>query len=611
VDAWVPLSTLSLGLFDDPGWRTSRGSQWLQSLVRLRPGVPEATAEEDATRAYRSAHLDAQNPFHRKAIVRLGSIVAGEDPLAGGTSGKARTSRVALWLLGVTVILLVIACTNVANLMLARGLTRRGEIAVRMALGVSRLRLARQLLTESLMLAGLGVLLGLALLRFATPLIRAVLLPNTAWDASPVNARVLLVTLGAGVLAALVAGLFPLWRASRSDLAQQLHGTGKSTSAPALLMIGALLFVQSMRRIHGLDLGFAPDRLAMASVDLSWVGASKAEAAAFYREASIRLRATPGILGVGSSIGAPFLSNWSEELRVQGLDSLPRLAGGGPYYVRASAGFLEALDARVVRGRTLTEADERPDAPAVALVTERTASTLWPEQDPIGRCLLVGSAEVCHTVVGVVHDLNRQALDEASRPFLLYFTPLGRAPVEETVPEQLFIRTDGPPERFLEGIRQVLLTVRPDLPFVRIEPFQDLLDRHARSWSLGATLLTVFGGMSLVIAAIGLYGVLAYTVTQRQRELGIRSALGATPRNLLKLVVRGGVVTAGAGLLIGAGLALLVSNRVQELLFRTSARDPVVYFATAAMVLALAFIASAIPAQRATRTNPLEVLRTE
>jgi predicted permease len=622
VDLWIPLSTRSLGRFGDSSWREERGSQWLETFARLNPASTAEAAEEDATRAYRVAHLEDPGEFHRRADARL-STLAGGAPSAAA----AGTVRVSAWLLSVAAVLLIIACANIANLMLARGLTRRGEIAVRLALGVSRGRLVRQLLTESLVLAGLGALAGLAIAWWGAGLVRAVLLPDTAWTQSPLNPRVLAVTLAATVFCALAAGLFPLWRSTRGDLATQLHGGMRSTpshsrrfragllllqtSLCTALLIGAGLFLRSIREVRDLDLGFQPRELAAVSVDLTVLGASPEEIAAFYRQAVERLANTPGIAGVGASIGAPFLTTYGQSVRVAGMDSLPRLAGGGPYYVRATAGTLEAMGVRLVRGRLLAPEDDRPGAEPVTVVTDRTARLLWPGRDPLGECLLVGQERTCHRVTGIIADLHRQSLDENARPFLLFFTPLGLLPAADAVPEQLLVRTTAPLDQASETVRRALLALRPDLPYIRMLPYQEMIDRRARSWQLGAALLTVFGGLSLLIAAIGLYGVLSYAVTQRRQELGIRAALGATPESLMRLVMRYGVVAAGVGVALGAALALAVSGRLQPLLFRTQARDPLVFVTTAALVLVIALAASALPGRRATRADPLEALRAD
>jgi predicted permease len=622
VDLWVPMSTSETTAFGDNAWRVNRGSQWLATFARLKPGIGEGAAAEDVTRAYREGYADSPNgDFHKKAQA---SFVGLTGASLSGSEGN--TGRVAAWLLGVTVMLLVIACANIANLVLARGLLRRGEIAVRLALGVSRGRLLRQLLTESLLLAGLGLALGLVLVRFGSDLLRAVLLPGYAWEGSPIDGRVLLVTGVATLLAAVVAGLLPLWRGTRSDVAAQLHGGSRSTAAHSkrlrtgllllqtglstALLIGAGLFLKSLTQVRGMDLGFRPADLAVVTVDLASQGATGAEIKAFYREASERVRKIPGVRAAGLSIGAPFMGNYTEDVALPGGDRMPTQPGGGPYYFRAGRGWLEAMDVRLLRGRLFTPGDDRPDAAPVAIVTELMAKTLWPGRDALGQCLVRGEKKQCSTVVGVVSDLHRQMLDEGEQPFLLYFTPLAQD-VEYGLPSQLLVRGTGDPERWSEPIRKELLAIRPDLPYVRIRPYQDLVDGRARSWRLGASMLTVFGALSLVIAAIGLYGVLSFAVTQRTQELGIRAALGATPSRLMRLILGSGMATAVAGVVLGTGLALALSSRIRPMLFHTSALDVTVYGVTAVAILGVATLASWIPGRRATRVEPVRALKAE
>ena len=305
------------------------------------------------------------------------------------------------------------------------------------------------------------------------------------------------------------------------------------------------------------------------------------------------------------------MGNWSEEVRLPGADSLmPELAGGGPYYFRVGAGQLEAMDVRLLRGRLFTEADDRAEGEPVVIVSDRMARMLWPGREALGQCLIRGEQRKCHTVVGVVSDLHRQTLEERERPFMLYFTPLAQD-VEYGIPQLLLFRVSGDPTRWTEPIRRELLAIRPDLPYVRLRPYQNTINSRARAWQLGATMLTVFGALSLVIAAIGLYGVLSFAVTQRTRELGIRAALGASPASLLALIFRSGVATAMVGIVLGTALALGVSSRIQPLLFRTSPRDLTVYGVTAVLILGVAVLASWIPGRRATRVDPLTALRSE
>jgi predicted permease len=616
-DIWVPFSAGAAAAGYGDSYPEERGSQFLQVFVRLRDGVPQARANEDIRRAYHEGHADMRE-YEAKAVASLAPLIAARNENLGNREG-----RVAFWLLGVAVIVLLIACANVANLMLARGVARRSEIAVRQALGVSRGRLFRQLMTESLLLALLGGLTGLLLAQVSSKVIRSVVLPDVIWGETTLDWRMLGVTAIATVVAAVLAGLFPLLRTARGDLAGTLHGSTRTTighsrrlrmglllaqtSLCTVLIIGAGLFVRSLNRVATLDLGFEPDSLLRIELDLGVTEMSDAEKAAFFRSAAERVKELPGVQSTALSIGAPFLTNYATGLRVPGLDTLPRLPGGGPYYFRVSAAFLETIGGRIVQGRGFSDQDDRPGAVPVTMLTSRMASALWPNQNALEKCIIIDDG-ACSQVVGVIADVNRQGIEED--PFMLYFVPLGAQPTEE-VPQYLLVRTRGPVETQIEPIRRSLSQLRANLPYISIVPFREMIDRQAQSWRMGSAMFMIFGGLSLVIAAVGLYGVLSYSVTQRTHELGIRSAIGATPGHLRRMIIIGGLLAALAGVVIGALAAILLSRQVQVLLFQTSAKDPLVFAGAAALVLLIAALASAIPGIRATRIDPLRALRAE
>lgn len=615
VDVWIPLTTWIVG--GPPLIATHRGYQFLRVAVRLRAGITQAAANEDIARAYREGHADFR-PYEAKAVASLASLVPGRNLSDTGESGK-----VAGWLFGMALIVLLIACANVASLVLARGLSRRGEVAVRRALGGNVGRLVRQFFTESLVVALLGCALGLGIAYFASDLVRSVLLPGTTWDTRTLNARVLFVTAAATLFATLTAGVLPLIRGTKTDVAAELHGVGRgSTGQPrrwlgglllvqmsltTVLLVGAGLFVRSLSRVQNLDLGFFPQRMLRLDASLDRTGTSKREIAAFYREAAERLRTLPGVEAVGTAIGAPFMSNYALSVRAPGIDSIPRLSGGGPYYMRLGFGAMEAMQLRLLRGRRFEPNDDRPDAAPVAVITQRMASTLWPSKDPLEQCVSV-FAQPCARIVGIVSDVHSQALRE--EPYMLLFMPLESSDTLP-VPETLLIRVSGRPEAMIGTIRRELLAMRPNLPFVRIEPYEGLIAPEARSWRLGATMFSAFGALSLLIAAVGVYGVLSFSVRRRTRELGIRSALGASRATVLRSVLLGGVVVALGGVAIGAVATWSLSTRLQPLLFETSAREPGAYWIAAACIGVFALLASVIPGLRATRVDPLVALRAE
>jgi putative ABC transport system permease protein len=310
----------------------------------------------------------------------------------------------------------------------------------------------------------------------------------------------------------------------------------------------------------------------------------------------------------GVSVGAPFMANYAVGIQVTGMDSLPQLAGGGPYLFTVGGGALEALGVRLRSGRLFNEMDDRRGAAPVAVITERTARLLWPDADPLGRCLTVTDVAGCAAVVGVVADLHRQGLREP--PFMALFLPLA-AVAPDRPPQIILVRTAGPPDGLVESLRRSLLALRPDLPYVHIQPYEELIANQARSWRLGAIVFIAFGVLSLAIAAIGVYGVLSFTVARRMPELGIRAALGATSRTVLRMVVGGGVATAVAGVALGSTLGLVLSGRIQGLLFETSGREPAVFLVAGATIVTLALAASLAPGIRAARADPLAVLRAE
>ncbi|MFN0179036.1 MAG: ADOP family duplicated permease [Gemmatimonadales bacterium] len=618
IDLWIPFQAVG-PLVQGSGfeWRTGHGWQWLNLLVRLKPGVTETRAADDATRAYRLANTDFA-PFEARAQLGFRSLAAYSD-----ASGP---ERVAGWLYGVTLIVLLIACANIANVVLARGIVRRTETALRQALGISRARLVRQAIVETGMVVGLGVLLGLGLTRWGGLLVRRALLAGTAWDADPINGRVLLATALAGTLVAALASLWPLLRSARVDPATELHGAGRTTgrlgarsragllltqtTLSTALVVMAGLFLKSIATIRGLDLGIRPDDAYLVTIDLDGITASAEETQRVYRWATDRIRGLPGIAAAGVTFGAPFRANSGGRIEVPGRDSLPRLEGGGPYFFAIGPGTLSALGVRLLQGRDFTAAD-RIGSPPVALVSERMANTIWPGESALGRCFYPGrvtDSVPCLEIVGVVGDVHRQGLDEAA--FFLYFSVLDQAK-NPLAPHHIVVRTEPRSPNPAEAIRRALLAERPDLPYVPVQSYRDILDGQSRQWDLGASLLTVFGALSLAIAAIGLYGVMAFGISQRTREIGLRVALGAPPGRLLWGVIRGGIGIAALGVGLGSVVVLGAAGQLEDLLFRTRAADPVILGAAAVLVIAVSFGAAWLPGRRALRIQPTQALRAE
>ena len=551
----------------------------------------------------------------------LGSIVTARGPLR---THEVQSARIALWLGGVAAIVLLIACANVANLLLARSARRRREIAVRLALGVGRGRLARQLLTESLMLAVLGAAAGLVFARWGGIAFRVALLPGVTWPHSPVSANVLVVTVAITLVTGLLTGLAPAFQASRPDVVGSLksgarEGTFRRTrtrsalliaqaALSVVLLVGAGLFVRSLMRVAGQNMGFDARSVLLVDADLFSVDHSSEAIRSFYETALERVQHLPGVISAARATSVPFYSAMSTALHIPGRDSLPHVKDGGPYVIRVTPGYFETMGTRVVHGRGFSDTDVK-GAPRVAVVGETMARMIWPGENAIGKCMQVGGKTApCTEVVGIAEDAHRSDIHPV--PVLQYYIPIAQTQTTGAG-GVLFARVSGDPAAHIVAVRGAVQAIAPDLPFVNVRPLQSLIDPSIRPWRLGATMFAVFGALSLVIAAIGLYGVVTYDVSQRGHEFGVRMALGAQRTDVLRLVLLDGVRLAAVGIALGALVALALSRFVAPLLFETSPRDPIVFGTVVLVLLTVAVTASLLPGRRATRVDPAEALRTE
>lgn len=621
-DFWLPVSARVPQPTED--WATTRFAQWLEVIARLAPGVTLDQASTQATAAHRSAY-DGSVDYEAEATLSM-------RPLWFDSSGReALEVTVSRWLLGVSVIVLLIACANVANLLLARAVRRRREIAVRLALGIGRGRLLRLLLLEGLLLAGAGGAAGVLVSVWGGQFVRVTLLPNVEWTGGPVDGRMLLFTAAATMLTGILVGLLPALMASRQNLTSALkEGTRQAGSARGgvrigltvaqaalsmVLLVGAGLFIQSLRNVRNLDLGIEPERVL--TIRPTWLasGARSPDEQAAENErrntvrlqALERLRAHAGVESAALAVGLPFSNRFTVRLRVPGYDSLPRLPGGGPYVQAVTSDYFRTVGTRTISGRVFTPADRDGSEP-VAIVSETMARTLWPGADPIGSCLHIGSDDPpCSRIVGVVHDTHRDALRED--PAMQYYVPFGQ---ERGIGgTSLLARPRGDPAAAIEALRAEVRAIDPTLSFIHVSTLQERIDPQVRPWRLGATMFGIFGALALLVAAVGLYSVMSYTAAQRAHEMGVRMALGAEARDILRLILRAGVGTAALGVAIGAVLAWIGGRYVEELLFGTSARNGTVFLGVAFFLLVVSVAASLIPARRATRVDPVVALRAE
>ena len=598
---------------------------WLEVMARRKAGVTVEQASVDASNAHwRSweaerrldGDLEPAEAARPAAFVSAMKTPAGPDP-----SLEARTT---LWLLGVAGIVLLIACANVTNLLLARSARRQREIAVRLALGASRRRLALQMLTESLVLAILGCAMGLLVAQWGGAAMRGTIsgLRNASMNAFT-DWRTLGVVAGLALIVAVATGVAPALLATRHDLAPSFRAGAREgtyrhsrvrtmllvaqTGLSAVLLVGAALFVSSLNHVRGMRMGFDAERVLIAYRNLRGAALDSSALVVQRRALLDAAQRVPGVRHAAWVSSVPFWSTGGTALFVPGVDSVDRL--GQFTYQLTTSGYFDVMGTRVLRGRGLRDAD-RPGAPYVAVVSESMARTLWPGREALGQCFRVRSDTMpCTTVVGVSEDIVQRENQLGDTPRLHYYLP-----IEQITPQRgtyVLLRTGPPVASMMEPVRKALQSVMQGPAYITVQPLMQGVEAARRSWRLGATLFVSFGVLALAVAAVGLYGVVTYSVTQRMHELGVRVALGARRGDIVRLVVGQSARLALAGVVIGCTLALAASRWIEPLLYRQSSTDPVVYATVSAIMLVVALLAAAAPALRATRVDPNTALRSE
>jgi predicted permease len=603
---------------------------WTSMMVRTRPGVSDAAATANLTDAYRRSML-AMQALNRSTGAKWGlapldstrpRAIAGPIREAAGP-GAGLESQTLLWVTGVAIIVLLIACANVTNLMFARVLRRRREIAVRIALGVSRRRLSAQFLTESLLLALLGCGAGVAVAQWGGAALRLLVLGDNAARGVATDPRTLgvaaLFAVGSGVLIA----IGPAFLAMRGNLASDLRSGGRggtSQRSPlrtgllilqgtlsVILLVGAGLFVRSLDNVRDMHMGWDAEPVLVARANLRGVQLDSGATVALGRRLLEAAQAIPGVKAVARANADPFGTN-TDYIGVAGIDSVARLGRFNQQW--ATPDFFKALDTRIIRGRAF-DATDRAGAPLVAVVSESMARRLWPGRDAIGECMRVGSdTQPCTIVVGIAEDAVQGSLSDDQH--LLYYLPFEQKASDGGARARTLIRMSGrDAARYEEQVRVALQKAMPGESYITVWPLQDEVNGQRRSWQLGATMFVGFGLLALIVAAVGLYGVIAYDVGQRTQELGIRVALGAQASNIMGIVVGQGMRLALAGVAAGTVIALAAARWFQPLLFHQSARDPLVYALVAMTLMIVAVVASAAPARRAARADPNVALRSD
>lgn len=624
-DAFVPVATYAASR-GNPAWATTYGTAFgLNILVRRKPDISVTAASAALTNALQRS-FQGQNAGSAKGD----SIVAELKPRALAASvlaerGPAPTNetRAAKWLSGVTVVVLLIACANVANLLLARTIRRRREIAVRIALGVSRARLFRQLLTEGMVLAVVGGAAGLLFALWGAGVLSAMFLPGTERASLLTDARTLLfcgvAVLGVGLL----TGLAPMTQVRRTELTADLksgpregtqHRRGLRTALVLLqcalsviLLVGAGLFVRSLRNVRDVRLGFDPNPVLNVTLNMRDVKLDSVAMVALRLRLLEAVRDVPGVESASLRESIPFAGMSSYPIFVDGIDSTSRI--GQFNFNTVSADYFKTIGTRIVRGRALEPSDVHGSL-LVMVIGQSMANALWPGQDPLGKCVRVGFVDAvpCRYVVGVAEDIHSESLDVDPKLHFYYMPAAQWRPQEGGI----FVRVRGTDAAALmQSVRARLQREMPGTSYVTVTSLGEIVDGTLRSWIVGAKVFTGFGALALLLAAIGLYSVIAYNVTQRRHELGVRVALGATRLGIMRLVVMESVRVAAVGIAIGVGIALLAARFIAPLLFHQSPYDGQVFVLVGVVLSIVAIIAGSVPALRAAAVDPKTALQAD
>lgn len=609
-DVWMPLETVG-PVRIQPDWKSWDGFG-ARVIVRLKDGVSVETANAEATLILRRLPERKGSRNEIEETVRLGSVIPGR-----GIAEQSAEVKVSTRLVVAAALVLIAACANLANLLLVRALNRRRELALRLAVGISRRRLIGQLVLEALIIAALGAAAALLVAKWGGGAMRTLVFPQLQWATEPIDARVLAFSLIAATVVALLATLAPAIRMTRSDVAlalrsaapQLVMSTGRwrrgllalQVALSVLLIVGAAAFGQSLRRAYEFDMGMDVDRVMIARLFLEEDSLNPVGRRAMLEEAMRRAIRLPGVERASIASRIP-LAGMSA-----GRIWLPRGDSGFATTWPATPDLKETLGFRLVRGRWIDESDTK--GLAVVIVTETMARKLWPASTAIGECVqFYDRSTPCREVVGVVKDLRTRSIrEEAPMAALL---PVADEELSELA-AHLVIRTSGDPGALKTSLHNALQDVRADLATVDIRPLAQLLDYDYRPLRLGTAMFGVFALLAAVLAGVGLFGILAFSVAQRTGELGIRSALGARPGSLVRLVVGEGLAIVTVGLVIGAVASWYASVTVQSLLFNTEVRSTTPYVLAGILLGTVALLASAVPAWRAARADPMVALRAE
>ncbi|MFL6541535.1 MAG: ABC transporter permease [Chthoniobacterales bacterium] len=614
LDLWTPMAFKPAETSND-----ARGGHYVTTLGLLRPGV--TVAQADAEMRVIAAQLATQYPKSNKGwTVFVMSVL----------EYSTRNVRVVLYtLLGAVGCVLLIACANIANLLLARATARHREISIRAALGAGRGRLVRQLLTESILLALLGGLAGLLLAHWGLAALLA-LAPATLPRTSNIHldGSVVAFSLGLSLITGVIFGAAPAWLAAHTDVNEALkqgargstEGGARGTFRSALVILevafalvllgGAGLLARSFMALTHVDPGFNPENATVLELALPEKKYPKPEQQkAFVDSLLQRLAALPGVQAAGVTQVLPLTGDYSLAFEIEGRP-LPESDWPSTTYYAVTPDYFRAMGIRLMRGRLFTAQDDAR-APRIAIINETLARQFFPNEDALGKRINIpnvasGSPKVWREIVGIVADVKQFGVDKETTN--QSYEPFAQSPFDDI---NVVLRTSSSPSAMLSALRPAVYAVDKDQPIGSIRPLEEIMAESISRQRFAMLLLTVFSAVALVIAAVGIYGVMAYSVVQRTGEFGIRMALGAQTRDVLRLVLSQAGKLIGLGLLAGLIATFAISRAIGSILFRTSAQDPLTLTSITFILGAVALLACFVPARRATRVNPIEALRTE
>ncbi len=611
---WLPMSFTA-------EWAAVRAAHVLGVVARLKPGISTAQAAADMDTL--GARLEKEYAENRGE----GIIVS---PFMSEVVGDVRPAL--LTLLGAVGLVLLIACANVASLLLAQHAGRSKEIAIRAALGAGRLRLVRQFFLEGLLLSFVGTVAGLAIASVGTKVLLQFVpagVPRLAQVS--LDWRVLAFTILISLGTCLIFGLLPAWHTSKPDLHTALEQSGRSSgpgasrlrfrqalvvfqvSIAVMLVIGAGLLIKSFWLLRQVDPGFESEGVLSAGLTLPVSKYSKREQINnFHNQLIERVSSVPGVKSATLAYDHPLASSWVDSFEIEGRPVSPETRSQSANFIAIGPEYFDTVDVKLAAGRKFTTLDDK-DHPGVVLINESFARHYFPNENPLGQRMKLGPSRIWRgerltsfEIVGIVRDVKLAGLDAPSEP--AYYTPAAQTPLDDMT---LLVRTTTDPLSIVGAVRQAVWSIDPNQPISNVSTLEKVVDDSIAQRRLNMLLMGLFGGLALLLSAVGIYGLLSHAVTQRTQEMGIRMALGAQVGDVLKLVLKQGMMLALVGEVIGLVAAFALTRLIRGLLFGVTPNDAMTFVAVVGVLTFVALLACYIPARRATKVDPLIALRYE